>query len=158
MKNRRLFLTTAFVTTALVVVLSASGIAIAEGSGDKHCGKHGDRLSEQHLQKKLERMTKNLGLDENQRQQVQAVMHEHRNTMKPLMEKKKTIRKSLRNLDPVSPDYDSQLATYAGEKSELVRQITLAKGQKRKAITSILTPGQLEAKRKMRLEHTKQAM
>ena len=100
-------------------------------------------------------MTKKLGLDENQKQQVQAVMNEHMNTMKPLMEQKKTIRESLRNLDPVSPDYDSQLVTYAGEKSELVRQITLAKGQKRKAITAILTPGQFEAKQKMRLEHKK---
>lgn len=102
-------------------------------SGGKH-GKSGERG--------MERMTKKLGLSDDQKQQVKSFKETNKEKMKPLREKMKELRTSLRSLDPASVNYEAELNTIATEKADLERQLTVAKGQNRQQFFNMLTPEQ----------------
>jgi len=70
--------------------------------------------------------------------------------MKPLRDEKRAIRTEMMNLDVTSADYDSKVEGIANRKSAVVRQMTIARADKRKQMAGILTPEQIAAKKAMR--------
>lgn len=152
----------------IVSALSISSIAQA----GPHCNKFGDgkhgykhgfkqgnkhgfhhRKSPEFMQKRLDRMAKKLALSDTQKQQVQALMQNHRNTVKPLRNEKHSLRKEMKRLDPSVSDYSAKLADIANRKAELVRQITIAQGNKRQQMVQILTDEQRAKRKAMRARH-----
>ena len=73
----------------------------------------------EYMQKRLDRMASKLGLSETQKTQVQALMQNHRTTMKPLRDEKRAIREEMKALDPASEDYADKLAGIANRKGAL---------------------------------------
>lgn len=157
---------------AIAGALSISSIAqagphcnkLGDGKhGYKHDSKHGSiqgkrhrfnhRKSPEFMQKRLDRMTKKLELSDIQKQHVQALIKNHRNTIKPLRNEKYSLRKEMRRLDPSASDYSAKLADIANRKAELVRQITIAQGNKRQQMAQILTDEQRAKRKAMRARH-----
>jgi Spy/CpxP family protein refolding chaperone len=142
--------------TALAGILSLGSIAYAGPSCKHGGGKHGEYSAEkkaEYMQKRLDRMSAKLGLSETQKTQVQALMQNHRNTMKPLRDEKRALRQEMKNLDPAATDYAEKLAGVANRKGALESQITLAKGNKRQQMAQILTPEQRAKMQEMRAKH-----
>jgi len=95
-------------------------------------------------------MSSKLGLSETQKTQMQSLMQNQRNLMKPLRNEKQGLRKEMKALDPTAADYPAKLADIANRKAELVRQMTMARGNKRQQMAQILTPEQRAMKQQMR--------
>lgn len=148
-----------FLAIAVASLFTLTNIAHAgPHCGGKYEGKRysidrGD--STQYIQKKLNRMSSKLGLSEDQKQQVQTLMQNHRNLIKPLRIEKRGLRKEMRTLDPSSTDYDSKLADIANRKAEIVRQMTIARGNKRQQMSQILTLEQQEKRKEIRAKRMK---
>lgn len=152
MNTRRLFLTS-LLATGLV-----AGSAAYAGPGG-HCkygkhGKHGGAATEM-MQNRMNRIAEKLGLDDIQKQRMKELMTSYRNHVKPLHQQKREISKQMRSLDPAAEDYLTQFGELANKKADLVRQMTIAKGEKRKAMFLILNPEQREQLKQMRSQHRK---
>ena len=150
--NKRNFL----IGTAIAGILSLGSIAYAGPSCKHGGGKHGEYSAEkraEYMQKRLERMSSKLGLSDTQKTQVQELMQNHRNTLKPLHDEKRALRTEMKNLDLAATDYAAKLADIANRKAELVRQMTIVRGNKRQQMTQILTPEQLAKMQEMRSKH-----
>lgn len=148
--NKRNFL----IGSAVAGIVALSSIAYAGPSCKHGGGKHGEYSAEQkaeYMQKRLDRMATKLGLSETQKTQVQALMQNHRNTMKPLRDEKRALREEMKALDPVATDYADKLAGIANRKGELESQITIANGNKRQQMAQILTPEQQSKMKEMRM-------
>jgi Spy/CpxP family protein refolding chaperone len=149
MKNKmtkRVFL------TSMVAGAVAMGSMAYAGPNCKQGGKHGSKSGmdkSEFMQKRFERMSTKLGLSDTQKTQVQALMQNHRNVMKPLRDEKRAIRTEMMNLDPAAADYDAKVEDIANRESAIVRQITIARANKRKQMAGILTPEQQAAKKAM---------
>ena len=99
--NKRNFL----IGSAVAGIVALSSIAYAGPSCKHDGGKRGEYSAEQkaeYMQKRLDRMASKLGLSETQKTQVQALMQNHRTTMKPLRDEKRAIREEMKALDPAS--------------------------------------------------------
>lgn len=147
MNKRRIFLTS----------ILASGLAVGTaawaGPGGKHCAKHGkDGDRTEMMQKKMDRMATKLGLSDTQQQQVKELMEGYKGAVKPLHEQKRALRKQMQALDPTSETYEQELTTAANQQADLIRQLTIAKGQKRQAMARILTAEQREKMQQFRAE------
>lgn len=147
MNKRRLFL-----ASTLIGAMSLGSYAFAGGHGGCKHGKKGGEYSEKRMQKKMERMTEKLGLSAEQSEQMKAAMKSSHETMKGYRTQMQSVHESMRNLDPDAADFDTQLASLANQKGELVRQMTLAKGKKRQAMAKILSPEQRAKMKQMRAE------
>jgi len=123
--------------------------------GSKHGYKHGyhHRQNPEFMQKRLDRMSKSLGLSDAQKQQVQTIMENHRNTIKPLRDEKRSLRGEIKKLDPNASDFTAKLADIANRKAELVRQLTMARGNKRQQMAQVLTDEQRAKRKAMRIKH-----
>ena len=146
--RRRLFLGSAIAGALALGTIAYAGPMCKHGGG-----KHGEYSAEkkvEYMQKRMERMSSKLGLTDNQKTQVQTLIQNHRNTMKPLRNEKRALRQEMKNLDPAATDYSAKLADVANRKAELVSQITLANGNKRQKMAQILTPEQRTKMQEMR--------
>ena len=149
MKNKmtkRLFL------SSMVAGTLAMGTMAYAGPMCKHGGKHGAKGGmdkSEFMQKRFERMSTKLGLSDTQKTQVQELMKNHRNAMKPLRDEKRAIRTEMMSLDVTAADYDSKVQEIANRQSAIVSQMTIARGEKRKQMAGILTPEQIAAKKAM---------
>lgn len=144
--KRRIFLNTLLAGTIGLASISSIAYADHRGFGGKHFA--GDSV--EFVKKRLDRLTTKLELSEDQKVQMQVVLESQISIMKPLREQKRALRESLRNLDPTANTYDEELARLAFEKSELTRQMVLARGQKRKNMAAILTPEQQAKMKQLR--------
>ena len=142
--------------SAVAGIVALSGIAYA-GPNCKHDGgKRGEYSAGQkaeYMQKRLDRMATRLGLSETQKTQVQVLMQNQRNVMKPLRDEKLAIREEMKALDPATEGYAAKLADLANRKGALETQITIANGNKRQQMAQILTPEQLTKMQEMRAKH-----
>lgn len=148
MNKRRLLL-----ASTLIGAMSLGSIAFADGH--RGCGKHhkqGGKYSEQHMQKRMERLTDKLGLSKEQTEKMQAAMKSKRDTREDFRGQMKAVRENMRNLDPTADDYDVKLAELAKQKAELVRQMTVTKGKQRQTMAQILTPEQRAKMKQLRSE------
>ncbi len=143
--------------SAIVGLLGVGNVVYA-GPHCKHGGgkqgkysHHNDQDRSAFMQNRFKRMASKLSLSETQQTQVQALRQNHQNTMKPLRNEKRGLRKEMRLLDPTATDYSAKLADIANRKAELTRQMTIAGGNKRQQMSLILTPEQLAKKQAMRV-------
>jgi len=146
--KRRIFLNTLLAGTIGLASISSIAYADHRGFGSKCFSGAPAEL----VKKRLNRLATKLELSEDQKLQMQVVMENQMNTIRPLREQKRALRESLRNLDPTANTYDEDLARLAFEKSELTRQMVLARGQNRKSMAAILT---LEQQATMKQLHEK---
>ncbi len=149
MKNKmtkRVFLSSIVAGALAVGTMAHAGPMCKQGG--KHGGKGGMDKSE-FMQKRLDRMSTKLGLSDEQKTQVQELMQNQRNAMKPLRDEKRALDNEMRNLDVAASDYDAKVEDIANRKSAVVRQMTIARANKRKQMAGILTPEQQAAKKAM---------
>lgn len=140
-----------FLSSIVAGALAIGAIAHAGpmcNNGGKHGEKKGMNKSE-FMQKRFDRMSIKLGLSDEQKTQVQMLMKNHRNTMKPLRVEKQALRTEMMNLDTAAADYDAKVEDIANRKSAIVREITIARANKHKQMNSILTAEQQAAKKAM---------
>lgn len=153
--NTRTLLTTALTTTVIAGFLSFTSIAQAgQNCSDK--GAHA-KYSEASKATKAERiqnhpnkMASKLGLNDEQKIQLQTLKKDTRDKIKSLRHEKCALRQEIRQLDPSASEYTEKLADVANRQAELTRQMIIAKGNKRQQITLILTPEQLVKKAQLR--------
>lgn len=150
MKTRTLLATT------LISGLLAVGTIANAGPGFGHKGGYGkySQMTEaeksEHMEKRLNRMAKKLGLSDEQKTQMRALKQNRRNEIRPLRNEQRAIRKEIRQLDPNASDYAAKLADAANRQAEITRQMIIAKGNQRQQMATILTPEQLAKKKEMR--------
>ncbi len=144
MNTKRLFLTTLIVST---LTMGAMGTTAQASPAE---GKHSAEKRAQFMQKRMNRIANKLGLSDEQKAQWSALRKNKRNTLKPLREERKSLRKQINQLDPKASNYDSQLAELANTQSELTRQVIMIKGDSRKQMAQFLSPDQIEKMKSMR--------
>ena len=144
--TKRVFLSSMVAGALAVGTMAHAGPMCKQGG--KHGGKGGMDKSE-FMQKRLDRMSTKLGLTDEQKTKVQELMQNHRNAMKPLRDEKRTLGTKMMNLDVTSEEYDADVQEIASQQSEIVRQMTIARANKRKQMADILTPEQQAAKKAM---------
>ncbi len=150
MNTKRTF-STIVLTTLLASTLVIGTSAYASPEGGKHFkGKPSPELMQKKAQKRLDRMAKKLGLSDEQKQQVKALRENRRNSMKPLRQQRKSLRKQMALLDPKASDFDQNVAEIANTKAELTRSMTIARGESRKQMAQILTTEQLVKMKEIR--------
>ena len=149
MKNKmtkRIFL------SSMVAGALALGTMAHAGPNCKNGGKHGAKGGmdkSEFMQKRFDRMSTKLGLSDTQKTKVQELMQNHRNAMKPLRDEKRALRTEMMSLDTTDPAYDSKVGGIANRKSAIVRDMTIARANKRKQMAGILTAEQQAAKKAM---------
>lgn len=152
--KRRTLLLTALPASFISALLVWGNVAHAgPGCGGK--GKHGGyemsaERQAKHMEKKLNRIAKKLDLSSEQKAKMKQLRETHKNEMKPLRDEKRAIREEMRKLDANANDYAAKLADVANRQAEVSRQLTIAKGNFRQQIASILTPEQLAKKEELR--------
>ena len=148
MNIKRLFLTTSFTSAVLASTMVIGTSAYASPNGGKNCGakhgggKHAGKPTAEMMQKRLDKMSENLGLNADQQQQVQALFESKEGNREAQRAERKALHEQMRQLDPRASDYDAKLAEVANTKAALSRQRTVAKGEMRKQMAQILTPEQ----------------
>jgi len=120
--------------------------------GGKFCkqGKFGVERSAEFRERKMSRFASKLGLNDEQKIQFESAKKNQRIIMKPLRDKKQSLRVQLKNLDPTAADYDEKLTGLANIKAGLTRQMMMARGETRKQMAKILTAEQQAKMKQMR--------
>ena len=144
MKAKKLLL-----TSLIVAAMGLGNTAYAEqyyggndGYGGHQQGKHFGGKRVKSVERRVERMAKYLNLSATQKQQVKSLMEANKATMQPLREQMRSLHQSLRQLDPASSSFLSQLNSLADQQADLARRMTVARGQNRQQIFNLLTPDQ----------------
>ncbi|TLS67203.1 periplasmic heavy metal sensor [Mariprofundus erugo] len=90
----------------------------------------------------MQRMADELKLTDQQRQQFDKIHNDSREEGKSMHEAMRMNHDAMRKLDPAASDYHKRLAALAEEKGELVKQMTIHRGEVRARMHAILTPEQ----------------
>ncbi|MCK5903089.1 MAG: c-type cytochrome [Cocleimonas sp.] len=90
----------------------------------------------------MPRMMQPLGLSAQQKQQIQRLIQEKENMIKPLKQALRQISKAIHQLDSQNPNYKAQVLFLADNKATQIYRITASKGEMRQKIESVLTPQQ----------------
>lgn len=90
----------------------------------------------------VEMMTRRLGLDEVQAQNVANIITSAQPEFETLRESGQSHRAAMRELDVSDPDYGTKLQNLAAEKGELAAAVTQLRGRIRADIHAVLTPEQ----------------
>ena len=141
MNKRRLFL-----ASILASGLAFGAMAHADG---KSCGKHGKaggERSAQFMEKRMDRMAEKLGLSDDQKVQMKAIMASQADQRTA----RQALQAEMKALDPTADDYEAKLNQYAVKKAEMTRQSTVSRGLKRQQMAAILTPEQRAKMEEMR--------
>lgn len=144
MNKRRIFL-----STLLAGSLAVSTMALA-GSGE-FCEKGAKGDKTEYMQKRLDRMSEKLGLSDDQKAQMKAVM-ENKTDFKT---QKEALRAEFKALDPTAATYEADLKTLAAKKAALVEQSTIERGMKRQQVAGILTAEQRTQMEEMKAKRGK---
>lgn len=138
-------------TSLIVATIGLGGAVYAEpghggkgkGCYDKHHGGkyHGDKQGKS-AKNSVNRMVKKLDLSDAQTQQLTSLMEANKSSMQPLRDQMRTVKKTLRQLDPSLANFSSELTRLAGQQADLTRQIAVARGNNRQKMFAILTPEQ----------------
>lgn len=115
---------------ALTLGAATAGIATAHEKGDGGWGRHNP-------EKRLERMTEQLGLSDEQRSQMQALMEQ-----RPERGAGRETFRKLHDLDPNAADYQQQLDELVKQAQEQMGERIRARAAHRAAVAEILTDEQ----------------
>ncbi|MFC6670409.1 Spy/CpxP family protein refolding chaperone [Marinobacterium aestuariivivens] len=118
--------------TALTLSAGAIGLAQAHDKGE------GGRYSPE---KRLERMTEQLQLTDEQRGQMQTLMEQQRE-QRPEKGQGREIHRQLRDLDPAAEDYQQRLDDLVGQAQQQLGERMRARAAHRAAMAEILTDEQ----------------
>jgi Spy/CpxP family protein refolding chaperone len=137
-------------TTFLLVLLAVTGGTVYAGQEDTGQKNHQERspgLTEGHGLPGFipERMIERLGLDDVQAQSVRNVMEAARPEFDALRERGRSLRASLRDLDPEEPSYGARLQDLSTDSAQVAADLVLLTGRVRAGIHAILTPEQRQS-------------
>ena len=105
------------------------------------------------------KMMQKLNLSPQQQQQMQALIREKENTIRPIKMEIRQLNQTISQLDTTVSDYKKQIFTLADAKSKLVFRMVIEKGEMRMKIESVLNTEQraqfneLRQKRKMKKQN-----
>lgn len=141
----------AMITTTIVLAVLAvtGGVADAGQEG----GAHNDRWERSHDEAAGHglpgvisgRMAERLGLDDVQTQSVMNVMEAARPEFEALREQGRTLRKSIRDLDPGDSSYGVRLQDLSATSGQVATELVLLTGRVRADVHGILTPEQRQS-------------
>ncbi len=142
--------------TAAIIGAGAltAGIASAKGDrercdgGEGRHGKYEQMEGKQHM--RMSKMADELGLSDEQKDQMQELMKNKRGQMKDQRGGMKSMHNALRDLDVNASDYDQQVATLVTQAQEKTAEMIQMRAQQKKAMFEILTPEQQEKYQEMR--------
>lgn len=94
------------------------------------------------------RMVRRLGLTEEQREQVQAILESERKTAAPLRQQLAETRKKMREAALAEPFDESAIRRLAERRSEMRVELDISRARARSRIHALLTPEQRELAKK----------
>ncbi len=106
-------------------------------------------------EKRMEAFAERLNLNDQQRQQYEAIHRDGRDSGKSIHEAMRMNRDAMRKLDPGQADYAKQVAALADEKAELVKQMVIQRSEVRAEVHAILTPEQRKTASEMKSKFRK---
>jgi len=131
--------------TALTLSAGSVGLASAHGKGDSGWCRHDP-------QERIERMTEQLGLSDEQRGQMQALMEKERE-QRPERGEGREIYQKLRDLDPEAADYQQKLDDLVSQAQQQLGERIRARAAHRAAVAEILTDEQEQKLKDWQQEH-----
>ncbi|WP_286240914.1 Spy/CpxP family protein refolding chaperone [Neptuniibacter halophilus] len=127
---------TKYIVAIGAAIISVAGIGMSVANAD-------DR--EDHMQRKLDRMSERLNLSEEQEAQLRSHMAGGKDQMKAQRESRREIQRQLMQLDPGAADYQDQLSQLVLKAQKQTEAMILARAEQKEKLHQILTPEQ-EAK------------
>ena len=88
------------------------------------------------------KMMQQLNLSPQQSQQMQALIQEKENRIRPVKMEMRQIDQAIQQLDTTSPNYKEQIFSLADQKAKRVHRMVIEKGEIRMKIESVLSPEQ----------------
>jgi len=104
---------------------------------------------------RMERIAGELNLTDQQSQQFKQIQRDNREAGMAIRDAMRDNRDAMRKLDPAAKDYSKQVSALAGEKAELVKQMTIHRAETRAEVHAILTPEQQKRAMELRKEPRK---
>ena len=137
-------------TTIVLIVLAVTGGMAAAGPQDSDHNDRWERSRDNTAGPGMPgviagRMAERLGLDDVQRQSVMNVMDAARPEFEALREQGKTLRQSIRDLDPGEPSYGVRLQDLSATSGQVAADLVLLTGRVRADVHAILTPEQRQS-------------
>lgn len=120
-------------------VMSADNHGAGEARGSSH-GQHGRGFRDP--ARMIQRMAKQLDLDETQQQTINNIVEAARPEFESLRERAGVNRQAMRNLVTTDPDYSAKLSNLAIENGELMAEGTILFGRVRAELSAELTEEQ----------------
>ena len=138
MKKRNILI---IATTAAVI---GSGLAYA---GNKHRnGKH-DISPEHRIEHMLMKMDKHLDLSDTQEAEIKSILDRRIEVFALAKEKRNSVRQTILQMNPKSPDFDAQAQSLADEMAEALHQRALEMAAAMKEVSAVLSDQQVEKAR-----------
>ena len=100
----------------------------------------------------MERIFDRLDLTEDQRQTIEGIMDSFRPQLRALRESGQTVRESLANTSPSSPDYDNVVATASQRAAETAAELITTAAAMRAEVEAVLTEEQRAQAAELRQE------
>ena len=139
--------------TAAVIGAGALGVNVAQADreGDhERCGKGGGKTGhmfsrhEMKAEHRMEKLTKQLDLSEEQQEQVEQLFDQQRDEMRSKMKGFFEMRKDMHNLNVAAADYDQQVDAMVAQAQEKTATMIRMRAEQKKSLYEILTPEQQE--------------
>ncbi|MCW8887102.1 MAG: Spy/CpxP family protein refolding chaperone [Motiliproteus sp.] len=148
--KRKLIITT---TALALAVAGTTAVAVGSNYGDRYCDKD-DRMGSkgrysEHSQrggmmgaKMLQKLDWALELSAEQRDQIRDIMKDRQAEMTGKRDQMMSLRQSMKNLDPNTADYQTQVNKLAQQQADAARERVLGHAETYAAIHGVLTPEQ----------------
>lgn len=145
------------VSTIIAASLLASGAGLAQAGPDKLCDKGGKHAAFQGEHQSgirpMQRLMEKLELDQAQRDQVTALMEEHRATIQDKREAMREIQRKMREAATAEAYDAEQVKQLARDKAALVAELSVQRSELMRDIYRQMTPEQQEKFRTLRGRH-----
>lgn len=135
-------------------VIGAGTLAVGVAQADRSWGEHErcdsrsekhERMSERmekHTGKRLDYLSEELALSQQQQDQIDDLFDQSRSDMKKQMRGMRDMRKQMKSLDVSASDYDQQVQAIADKAADKAAQLVLVRAEQKKALYALLTPEQ----------------
>ncbi|MEH6578136.1 MAG: Spy/CpxP family protein refolding chaperone [Amphritea sp.] len=140
--------------TAAVIGAGALGVNVAQADregdhercGKERGGKYGHMFSrhEMKAEHRMEKLTEQLNLSEEQQDQVEQLFDQQRDQMRTKMKGFFEMRKDMHNLNVAATDYDQQVEAMITQAQDKAATMIRMRAEQKKSLYAILTPEQQE--------------
>lgn len=131
---------------ALATVLGMGAMASNSYADGKRCHQGGKQMKSERF---VERMQKKLDLSDEQTSQIKQLMSSQQESRQEHHENMRSIRTSMRALDPNAPDYQANVDKLVDQAAKNTAEMMRLKADKQKKMAEILTPEQQEKAKEM---------